>query len=75
MAKQIAVGVLAHVDAGKTTLTESLLLISGAIRKAGRVDKRDSFLDTEPEDQYVPTSLYVLIISVKSFRLTCAGME
>ncbi len=51
MAKQIAVGVLAHVDAGKTTLTESLLLISGAIRKAGRVDKRDSFLDTEPEER------------------------
>ena len=51
MAKQISVGVLAHVDAGKTTLTESLLLISGAIRKAGRVDKRDSFLDTEPEER------------------------
>ena len=51
MAKQIAVGVLAHVDAGKTTLTESLLLVSGAIRKAGRVDKRDSFLDTEPEER------------------------
>ncbi|MCR4622741.1 MAG: TetM/TetW/TetO/TetS family tetracycline resistance ribosomal protection protein [Clostridiales bacterium] len=51
MAKQIAVGVLAHVDAGKTTLTESLLLMSGAIRTAGRVDKRDSFLDTEPEER------------------------
>ncbi len=46
--KNICVGLLAHVDAGKTTLTESLLFNTGAIRKAGRVDHGDSFLDTDP---------------------------
>jgi len=40
------IGILAHVDAGKTTLSESLLYLSGAIRKQGRVDNRDAFLDT-----------------------------
>ncbi|MCR5202840.1 MAG: TetM/TetW/TetO/TetS family tetracycline resistance ribosomal protection protein [Lachnospiraceae bacterium] len=40
------VGIMAHVDAGKTTLSEALLYTSGAIKKAGRVDKRDAFLDT-----------------------------
>ncbi len=42
----IALGILAHVDAGKTTLTEGLLYTSGAIDKIGRVDKRDSYLDS-----------------------------
>ena len=41
-----AVGLLAHVDAGKTTLSEALLYCSGARRTLGRVDHRDSFLDT-----------------------------
>ena len=44
--KKIVIGILAHVDSGKTTLTESMLLKSGDIRKAGRVDHRDTFLDT-----------------------------
>ncbi|SFA92437.1 small GTP-binding protein domain-containing protein [Acetitomaculum ruminis DSM 5522] len=44
--KQLAIGILAHVDAGKTTLSESILFKSNAIRKAGRVDKGDAFLDT-----------------------------
>lgn len=39
-------GILSHVDAGKTTLSEALLYESGAIRKLGRVDRRDAFLDT-----------------------------
>ena len=41
------VGLLAHVDAGKTTLSESLLYLGGAIRKLGRVDHKDAFLDTD----------------------------
>ena len=45
--KKITAGVLAHVDAGKTTLSEALLYYSGEIRKIGRVDKGDSFLDTD----------------------------
>lgn len=44
--KQIAVGILAHVDAGKTTLSEGLLYAAGEIRKLGRVDAKDTFLDT-----------------------------
>jgi len=43
---KIVVGILAHVDAGKTTLSESLLYLSGSIRKMGRVDHKDAFLDT-----------------------------
>ena len=44
--KHINVGLLAHVDAGKTTLSEALLYTGGAIRKMGRVDRGDAFLDT-----------------------------
>ena len=44
--KKCVVGILAHVDAGKTTLSEALLYSTGAIDKLGRVDKRDAFLDT-----------------------------
>ncbi len=44
--KKIVAGILAHVDAGKTTLSEQLLYKSGAIRTAGRVDNGDTFLDT-----------------------------
>ncbi|MGN1205778.1 MAG: NYN domain-containing protein [Eubacterium sp.] len=46
--KHICVGLLAHVDAGKTTLSEALLYESGAIRTRGRVDHKDAFLDTSP---------------------------
>ena len=42
----ISAGLLAHVDAGKTTLSEALLYVSGARRQMGRVDHRDAFLDT-----------------------------
>ncbi len=44
--KKIVVGILAHVDSGKTTLSEAMLYHSGAISKLGRVDSKNSFLDT-----------------------------
>lgn len=44
--KNLVIGILAHVDAGKTTLSESILYLSGKIRKLGRVDHKDAFLDT-----------------------------
>ena len=44
--KRLAVGILAHVDAGKTTLSEAMLYAGGMIRHLGRVDKGDAFLDT-----------------------------
>ena len=48
---RICVGLLAHVDAGKTTLSEGLLYLSGAVRKLGRVDHRDAFLDTDAQER------------------------
>ena len=45
--KHIVLGILAHVDSGKTTLSEAMLYRSGAIRKLGRVDHKDAFLDTD----------------------------
>lgn len=45
--RRICIGVMAHVDAGKTTLAEGLLYVGGALRRLGRVDHRDAFLDTD----------------------------
>ena len=44
--KHLNIGIYAHVDAGKTTLSEALLFTTGAIRKSGRVDHKDTFFDT-----------------------------
>ena len=53
--KKLTLGILAHVDAGKTTLSEGLLYLCGCIRRLGRVDHRDTFLDTaEPERSRKP---------------------
>ena len=49
--KSLTVGLLAHVDAGKTTLSESILYLTGAIRKLGRVDHQTAFLDTDKIEQ------------------------
>ena len=46
LAKESVIGILAHVDAGKTTLTEAVLYRAGAIRRLGRVDKKDSWFDS-----------------------------
>ena len=45
--QNLILGILAHVDAGKTTLSEALLHITGAVRNAGRVDHGNAFLDTD----------------------------
>ncbi len=47
MRKKLTIGILAHVDAGKTTLSEALLYISGRIRTLGRVDHKNTYLDTD----------------------------
>lgn len=44
---KLVIGILAHVDAGKTTLSESILYLTGQIRKLGRVDHKDAFLDSD----------------------------
>ena len=45
--KRLVIGMLAHVDSGKTTLSEGMLYCSGGIRKLGRVDHGNAFLDTD----------------------------
>ena len=45
--KRLVIGILAHVDSGKTTLSEAMLYRAGALRKLGRVDHRNAFLDTD----------------------------
>ena len=52
------IGILAHVDAGKTTLSEAILYRSGVIRKAGRVDNRDAFLDTDAVEKMRGITIY-----------------
>ena len=49
--RHICIGIMAHVDAGKTTLSEALLYGSGALRHLGRVDHGDSFLDTNAQER------------------------
>lgn len=49
--KHVVVGILAHVDAGKTTLSESMLYLAGSIKKVGRVDHGDAFLDYNQQER------------------------
>ena len=49
--KKIVIGILAHVDAGKTTLSEAMLYQTGAIRNLGRVDHKNAFLDTDIQER------------------------
>ncbi|MBE6689452.1 MAG: GTP-binding protein [Ruminococcaceae bacterium] len=51
MKKKITIGILAHVDAGKTTLSEALLYLSGKIRTLGRVDHKNTYLDINPVER------------------------
>ena len=51
MSGSLTVGLLAHVDAGKTTLSEAMLYQSGTLRRLGRVDHRDTFLDTDVQER------------------------
>ena len=49
--KNIVAGILAHVDSGKTTLSEAMLYQAGQIRKLGRVDHQDTYLDTDSQEK------------------------
>ena len=49
--KRLVIGLLAHVDSGKTTLAEGLLYRAGVLRKLGRVDHKDAFLDTDAQER------------------------
>ena len=66
----ICIALLAHVDAGKTTLSESLLYACGALRKVGRVDHKDSFLDTDTLERERGITIFS-----KQARLSMQGRE
>ena len=56
--KKIVIGILAHVDAGKTTCIEAMLYTAGKIKKLGRVDHRDAFLDYDEEERNHGITIY-----------------
>ena len=68
--KRICVGLLAHVDAGKTTLSEGMLYRAGAVRRLGRVDHGDAFLDTDVQERERGITIFS-----KQARLTWGELE
>lgn len=56
--RRITIGILAHVDAGKTTLSEGVLFRCGNIRRMGRVDHGDAFLDTDAQEKQRGITIY-----------------
>lgn len=68
--KHICAGLLAHVDAGKTTLSEAMLYTCGSIRKLGRVDKKDAFFDTYSQERERGITIFS-----KQAQLTLGDLE
>lgn len=70
--KRIVIGILAHVDAGKTTLSEALLYATGSVRKLGRVDHGDAFLDTNTVERQRGITIFTepAIITTPDLTLT-----
>ncbi len=66
--KKLTIGILAHVDAGKTTLSEGLLYAAGALRTLGRVDHGNAFLDTEALERERGITIFA-----KQAVLDCGG--
>ena len=62
--KKITLGILAHVDAGKTTLNEALLYHGGLIRRMGRVDHRDSFMDFDDQEKSRGITIFSKVASI-----------
>ena len=68
--KKLVMGILAHVDAGKTTLSEAMLYRTGQLRRLGRVDHKDSFLDTHSLERARGITIFS-----KQARLSTENME
>jgi len=68
--KRLTIGMMAHVDAGKTTLSEAMLYRAGAVRRLGRVDHGDAFLDTEEQERERGITIFS-----KQARLSWEGWE
>ena len=67
--KKATIGVLAHVDAGKTTLMESMLYLSHVIRKRGRVDHGDAFLDYDNQERKRGITIFSSIARIENEEL------
>ncbi len=67
--KKIVCGILAHVDAGKTTLSEAMLYLTGARRQLGRVDHRDAFLDTHDLERQRGITIFSKLALLKTEHL------
>lgn len=69
--KHIVAGIVAHVDAGKTTLSEAMLYRTGELRKLGRVDNGDAFLDTDDLEKKTESRFFHtrLVFSITSSNL------
>lgn len=70
--KKLVIGILAHVDAGKTTLSESILYLTGKIRKLGRVDNKDAYLDNYELERERGITIFSkqAIFDVKDLQIT-----
>ncbi len=70
--KRLVIGILAHVDAGKTTLSEGMLYVSGSIRKLGRVDKKNAFLDNYGQERERGITIFSkqALLSVNETKIT-----
>ncbi len=73
--KKLVVGILAHVDAGKTTLSEALLYHCGAIRRLGRVDHRDAFLDTDQLERERGITIFSKQAIFRTDQLECTLLD
>ena len=71
--KRFVVGILAHVDSGKTTLSEAMLYRTGTIRSLGRVDHGDSFLDSHTLERNRGITIFSkqAVLTMEDLELTC----
>lgn len=73
--KRIVTGILAHVDAGKTTLSEALLYATGNVRKLGRVDHGDAFLDTNTMERQRGITIFTELAIITTPNLTLTLLD
>ena len=73
--KRIVTGILAHVDAGKTTLSEALLYATGNVRKLGRVDHGDAFLDTNTMERQRGITIFTEPAIITTPNLTLTSLD
>ena len=73
--KRIVTGILAHVDAGKTTLSEALLYATGQVRRLGRVDHGDAFLDTNAMERQRGITIFTEPAIIKADGLTLTLLD